>query len=152
MKPGCRSQKERERFIAPEHCGSGLARHASVCKSAKAQLRGARPVCFEGMFIRYTEKTFRKLRAVAKQAQQSFQEKRSPTNRNQNRICPQNTPINADTENEFFVCVLLRVLRAKAFSLIPCLHQEKSSPLCVILPECSAACCPLICQSNRRNI
>ena len=75
--------------------------------------------------------------------------------RNQNRTCPQNTQntqINADTENEFFVCVRLRVLRAKAFSLIPCLHQENSSPLCVILPECSAACCQLICQPNRGNI
>jgi hypothetical protein len=96
-------------------------------------------------------KTFREPGAAAKQARQSFQEERSATSRNQNRTCPQNIQINADKENEVFVCVHLRVLRAKAFSLIPCLHQENSSPLCVILPECSAACCPLICQPNRRK-
>jgi fumarate hydratase class II len=37
-------------------------------KTAKTRLRGARPVCFDGKFIGYTEKTCRDLRAVAKQA------------------------------------------------------------------------------------
>jgi hypothetical protein len=46
-------------------------------KTAKARLRGARPVCFDGTFNGYTEKTFRELRAVAKQARQSFKEERN---------------------------------------------------------------------------
>jgi len=37
-------------------------------KTAKVRLRGARPVCFDGKFIGYTEETLRELRAVAKQA------------------------------------------------------------------------------------
>jgi hypothetical protein len=45
-------------------------------KISKARLRGARPVCFDGKFIGYTEKTFRELRAVAKQARHSFKEER----------------------------------------------------------------------------
>jgi hypothetical protein len=46
-------------------------------KTAKVRLRGARPVCFDGAFIGYTEKTFRELRAVAKQARQNFKEERN---------------------------------------------------------------------------
>ena len=45
-------------------------------KTAKARLRGARPVCFDGRLIGYTGKTFRELRAVAKQARHSFKEER----------------------------------------------------------------------------
>jgi hypothetical protein len=45
-------------------------------KISKARLRGARPVCFDGRLIGYTGKTFRELRAVAKQARHSFKEER----------------------------------------------------------------------------
>jgi hypothetical protein len=45
-------------------------------KTAKARLRIARPVCFDGRFIGYTEKTFRELRIVAKQARQCFKQER----------------------------------------------------------------------------
>jgi hypothetical protein len=37
-------------------------------KTAKARLRGTRPVCFDGQLIGYTGKTFRELGAVAKKA------------------------------------------------------------------------------------
>jgi hypothetical protein len=46
-------------------------------KTAKIRPRGARPVCFGGRFIGYTEKTFRELRGVAKQAKQNFKEERN---------------------------------------------------------------------------
>jgi hypothetical protein len=35
------------------------------------------------------------------------------------RTCPQITQINADTDKACFICVHLRVLRAKVFSLVP---------------------------------
>jgi len=40
---------------------------------------------------------------------------------------PEITKINADTENECFVCVDLRILRTRAFPLVPCVLQKKSS-------------------------
>jgi hypothetical protein len=39
----------------------------------------------------------------------------SAASRNGIQTCPQNTPKNAETEQEFFICVFLRVLRAKSF-------------------------------------
>jgi hypothetical protein len=66
--------------ICPSACGMMQIKKAKLPmknnKNAKARLRGARPVCFNGKIIGYTEKTFRELRAVAKQARQSFQEER----------------------------------------------------------------------------
>jgi hypothetical protein len=54
---------------------TGLAMNKN--KNAKVRRRGARPVCFDGRFIGYTDKTFRELRAVARQARQSFKEEGS---------------------------------------------------------------------------
>jgi hypothetical protein len=64
--------------ICPGDCGMMKIKNTGLFmktnKNAKARRRGARPVCFDGRFIGYTEKTFRELRAVAKQARQCFQE------------------------------------------------------------------------------
>jgi len=55
--------------LAPPEGGTpnGILRHA---------LRSPRPVFFDGQFIGCTQKTFRELRAAAKQARQCFKEER----------------------------------------------------------------------------
>jgi hypothetical protein len=64
----------------------------------------------------------------------------SAASRNRIRGCPQITLINADTEKEYFICVHLRILRAKAGKSMG--QKHKIAP--TSFPRGCADCAPAL--------